>query len=208
MPPRLAGPNGIDITLSSVMPKSDCLDGVGATPNILNRLNGQFGSVSRNAGPDYPPMAAASEVLPPRGVFQVRDVVVRAIPVPMIDVVAIRSGADERFSNQRVYTLQPVIGRLPKMDLGVARDGNLMFQDRAHRGALRWHISPHPTTRGHGVPAFVADHGAPLFGRGTLTLHRDTLQGSRGATPEAGANSARASSCLNFTTPDQMRRAA
>ena len=179
----------------------------GAGPDGADVVFGEFGLAVQDTPSGKPSCVSVREVFSPSDVLQIAGAVVRLVAVNVIDFKPIRTRANEGSRNDDVNSerLADVVFGHPNELIAVPL--SLQFQDFEWPD-FRISVEATDTAVGAGfVESGPSRNRAPLFGRGTIQVHRDDLLRSRGATPGDGDNIARAS-CVNFTTPDQRRRAA
>lgn len=105
--------------------------------------------------------------------FQVAGAVVRGVAIKVVDFMLRRRGAKERHSDEPVY--EPGCPPLPHIQSHI--ESSLPVSARAKdmpgAGAARRLSAANTATVADFVPVLEADDGAPLFGRGTLAMHRE-----------------------------------
>lgn len=153
---------------------------------------GQFGHAVQDTVAMKTHCNGASSVFLTSEVFQVGGAVVRLVPVDVVDIVAVRTGASKRLKGDRVkpdgfFDALPIEGRI-QIPLP-SRPG---LQDSQRTGVTDTPVSA------DFVQPLEFDDIAPLFGRGTIWAHR-TLQRS-GVMPPASNDRAGVLARLKYTT--------
>ena len=113
------------------------------------------------------------ELTPPSSPFQIIGTVICGVAVKVVDLMLGRWGMPQKgWCHQTVYWIRERLAPDGQDYMEASIFAQRRTKNLTDRGPAGGHYSPNASEVADFVPALKADHGAPLFGRGIMRMHR------------------------------------